>query len=63
MTFQPTRRQRELELVSMLISDRGHLHATFREMTGCDPKFVFDRDIIRLILDREYPSEDGTVGV
>ena len=58
MTSQLTKRQRELQLVSMMLTDRSLLHREFRQLTGYDPQMVFDRDMVRLILSREYPTED-----
>ena len=60
MAFQPTKRQRELELVSMILGDRSQLHQQFQELTGFNPNMVFDRDMVRLILSQEYPPEDDS---
>lgn len=58
MTVQLTKGQRELELVSLMLTDRELLHREFQGLTGYDPRLVFDRDMIRLILAREYPAHE-----
>jgi hypothetical protein len=59
-----TREVRERELVGMLLFRRGAFHDEFRRVTGlagsADISGFYDRDMLQIILDREFPSSDGS---
>jgi hypothetical protein len=50
---------REYQLVELMLKDRGELYAEFLRIMGQDkgPRGLTDRDIIRAILEREFPRK------
>jgi hypothetical protein len=57
MIHELTIRQRELELVSLMLNERQVFYEEYRRATGKDPAFAFDRDIVREILAIEYSDQ------
>lgn len=51
------RQLREFELIRLMLTDRQALRCAYVQLFDDAPDLISDRDLVYVILDREFPSE------
>jgi|GEM_PF-2218333 len=54
-----TRHEREHDLVALMLYDRPALYAIYERVTGLPKERLTDREVIRTILENEFPTPRG----